>query len=97
MPPKKKGGDKKKEAPIEEEDKGPSIYTELLTKQVEDIEPRLEQPIPKINSENIEFESLVQKLQDDIERFKKDNERLEKKSFMTKKEISRDKDQRFVE
>ena len=98
MGPKKKAakGDKKKDPSDEEEDKGPSIFSELLTKQVQDIEARLEQPVTKINIENIEFESLVQKLSDDIVRFKTDNERLEKKSKLTAKEIERDADQREI-
>lgn len=60
MPPKKK--EKKKESADDDEDKGPTIWSELLTKQVPEIETHLDAPVAKINTENVEFESLVQKL-----------------------------------
>ena len=60
MPPKKKKAEKK---PVDEdEDTGPNIFKEIREKEVSDILVNLSQPIAKLNTENIEFEILVQKI-----------------------------------
>jgi hypothetical protein len=87
MPPKKKKAEKK---PVDvEEDAGPNIFKEIREKEVSDILINLSQPIAKLNTENIEFEILVQKIQDDITRVSKDNLRLEKKSEVTREVLVR--------
>jgi len=59
MPPKKKAEKK----PVDDaDDDGRNIFREIRLKKVEDIEVNLSQPIPKLNTENIEFEILVQKI-----------------------------------
>ena len=50
--------------------------------------------MPKLNNENVEFEILVMKLQDDIERYQRDNVRLGHRSVITEKLLVREKEKK---
>ena len=74
---KKPAKDAKNPAEDENEWKGPIIWQELLTKQVPELEVNLNAPTDILNNENIEFEILVERIQQTCARLDKDNQRLE--------------------
>ena len=77
----KKGGkkdDKKGKKEEEPEFEGPNIYEELLEKDVTQIVTNLDQPLPLINKENIEFEVLTDRLQLICANLETDNKRLQR-------------------
>ena len=92
MPPKKKKVVKEEV----EEYLGPNIYEEIRNKPITEIEVNLLQPVPRLNVENMEFESLVEKIQDDIVRLVADNKRLQAKDEITKKTIVKQGDNRVA-
>jgi hypothetical protein len=61
---KKKGDDGDKP-----EFEGPSIYDELIEKEVAELEVHLDAPIEILLKENIEFEVLTERLQSEIDRY----------------------------
>lgn len=79
MPPKKKKPEAKKKGGPEDEYQGPNIYLEVKEKHPQDIATDLQQPIPRMNTENEEFEKLEKRIQNDIRRFTADNARLKRK------------------
>lgn len=75
MPPKKKTDAKKQ---VVEENDGPSIYKELLIKQVPELKLDLDAPVSVLLQENVEFEILVDRIELQCKRIEKDNQRLER-------------------
>ncbi len=75
MPPKKKTDAKKQ---VVEEFSGPNIYKELLVKQVPELVMDLNAPVSVLLQENVEFEILVDRIEQQCMRIEKDNQRLER-------------------
>ena len=75
MPPKKKA---EKKPGDELEFKGPTIYSELLTKQIKELNVNLQAPDEILIQENVEFEILVERIEAQCKRLEDDNLRLAK-------------------
>lgn len=86
MGPKKKKPADKKKGP-EDEYVGPNIYLEVKEKHPQDIATDLQQPIPRMNTENEEFEKLEKRIQNDIRRLNADNSRLKRKLGISEKDV----------
>ena len=78
MPPKKKAA--KKEADATD---GPNIYMELAKKPVSEIDVNLELPDKLLSAQNNEFQTLVDRLQQQMQLVEADNARLRHISAFT--------------
>ena len=71
---------KKKDSPSAlQENPGPSVYQDLLTKSIQELSVNLDQPLDYIELENFEFEALAERLQEDCKRLEQANASLMKK------------------
>ena len=66
----------------------PSIFEDLRTKQIPELEPDLSQPIEHIMKENTEFSVLTDRLQFIITRLEEDNSRLQTIGTRVEKKIA---------